>query len=192
MANAGSQSRKWTDALRKKGVKFLIPAPSARSLRHTAFHLQHVGPAIELVCVGAVLYVLQGGETQTKHPVQNGQRQRHRWRDKKHLQWKYSSFLIPPPADGQPCFHRTPAGTEPRQDPTSCKRVSGDAIRRGHSTNRFHANKNNKSRSKKLFSGGEWRSLLCTSLARVTCLAVTSYEVAEVNTSVTISLDKLH
>lgn len=60
MANAGSQSRKWTDALREKGVKYLFAAPSARSLRHTAFHLQHVGPAIKLVCVGAVLYVLQG------------------------------------------------------------------------------------------------------------------------------------
>lgn len=44
----------------EKGARCLSPDPSARSLRHTAFHLQHVGPAIKLVCVGAVLYVLWG------------------------------------------------------------------------------------------------------------------------------------
>lgn len=117
------------------------------------------------------------GETQTKHPVQNGQRQGHRWRDKNICSEDipgFSSRLL------QTVY---PVSTELLQElsqdrirhPAKGLWVSGDAIRRGHSTNRFHANNINKSRSKKPFSGGEWCSLLCTSLAGVTCLAVTSW-----------------
>lgn len=81
---AGSGRMLW----RKR--EYLSTAALLHSLRHAAFHLQHVRPAFKLVCVGAVLYVLQGRETQaaerkikiSQTSVLKAQTQEHLWRAK--------------------------------------------------------------------------------------------------------------
>lgn len=61
----GVQSEQEVDGwFEEEGSISLSHAALVPSLRHAAFHLQHVGPAFKLVCVSAVLYVLRGeGDT---------------------------------------------------------------------------------------------------------------------------------